>query len=46
MPEAMEATMRGTVRGTPTSAPAPASHRGCYRRHVDLLRVVSAACPA
>jgi hypothetical protein len=24
----------------------PAMHRGSYRRHVDLLRVVSAACPA
>jgi hypothetical protein len=42
MPEAMEAAMRGTARVT---APG-ATHHGCYRRHVDLLRVVSAACPA
>jgi hypothetical protein len=40
MPEAMEAAVRGT-----TVAPCT-THRGCYRRHVDLLRVVSAACPA
>jgi hypothetical protein len=42
MPEAMEAAMRGT-----DGARMPRStHHGCYRRHVDLLRVVSAACPA
>ncbi|WP_373695195.1 putative leader peptide [Actinomycetospora aeridis] len=30
--------MTGTVR-------VLESHRGCYRRHVDLQRVASAVCP-
>ena len=45
MPGAMEDTMRAVGRGTvPRSSYAP--YQGCYRRHVDLLRVTSAACPA
>jgi hypothetical protein len=30
--------------GGTTVTPCTIAYHGCYRRHVDLLRVVSAAC--